>query len=328
MHKLNTIVLTALGHHDEGVAGGTVYPGQAVRLQAAGTLLQETLTQSNASKAGMKIAKEAGIIGSPYLDGVTTGQRGTVDAPYSVNNQLFFYVPVQGDILNVLVDVGQTVAVGDLLGVAGAGNGNFIQTASATGNRNIALTNLRAPTALVTPLGATGSSTIIGLVTGTVGTNAPQLQSADSKAASQTPKAIFEYVLPDDYVAGNPLTVRCNAGMKTSIADTSATLTVEAFRDAGDGTVGANIGPAAQSINSLTEANKDFVITPTTLNPGDKVIFRITFTIVDAATGTAVIAVINDIRVLAGVVVGAQLEALEASGGALAAATLLRARVL
>lgn len=326
-YSLGKIVLKSKGHHDEGVADAVITPGQAIRMQSDGGFSPETLAQAAAIVAGLKVAKESGLPGSPYLTGAT--QQGTVDATYAIGATVFFYCPVPGDEINALVDVGQTVNVGDYLSPVGSTNGNFaVISSSQSAPYPVRMEDLKAPTALATPLGTTGSSTIIGLVTGTVGTAAPTLQSADSKAASQSPKAIFEFVLPNDYRAGSAITLRANAGMLTTVADTSATLTVEAWKDAGDGTVGSNLGPAAQSINSLTAANKDFVITPTGLVAGDRLVIRLTFAIVDGATATAVIAKINALKMLIGNAVGGMLEALEASGGALAAATLLRTRVL
>ncbi len=313
-----------MGHHDEGPASGDIYPGQAIRLQSDGSYLQETLAPATKGPVGLKVAKEPVTPGSPYL---TPAPRGTVGSKYASGDNVFFYSPLPGDHLNVLVDTGENVAVGDMISAKGTGNGNFGATALIAGARQVPVTSWRAPTNINTVLGA-ATATILGLITGTVGTATPMLQSDDSKAASHTAKAIAEYNLPADYIAGGTFSLAIKAGMITTVADTSATLTVEVFRDAGDGTVGANIGPAAQSINSLAAAVKTFVITPTTLNPGDKLILRLTTTIVDGASGTAVIAQIENIKAQTNVSVGAQLEVLESSGGVLAAATLLRARVL
>lgn len=132
MHKLNKIVLVGEGRHEEGLADVAVMPGMAIRLQADGGYSPETLDPTVAALRGLKIAKEAGIIGSPYLDGITNGQRGTVDAQYAIGSQIFFYIPTRGDILNVLVKSGETVAVGDALYVEGSTSGKFRKQANAT----------------------------------------------------------------------------------------------------------------------------------------------------------------------------------------------------
>jgi hypothetical protein len=104
----------------------------------------------------------------------------------------------------------------------------------------------------------------IGNVPGTVGTTAASLQGIDFKGAATDEKATFSFVLPADYVAGSTVTARFNAGVLTTIADTALTLDLECwvpdYANA-DGTVSTDlVTPAAQSINSLTLANIDFVV--------------------------------------------------------------------
>ena len=112
----------------------------------------------------------------------------------------------------------------------------------------------------------------LGLVSGTFGTNAPSLQTLDSggNAAVKTYKARAEIPLPWNYVAGNPVSIRCHAGMKTVVADQTCTLDVEVYKSDEDGTsTGDLYAGAALSINSITFIDKDFSLTATSLNPGD-----------------------------------------------------------
>lgn len=327
--NLNTVTLKPSdgAHHEEAVTSAIVYPGEAIRLQADGTVAPETLSAVNAALRGLKIAKEQGFPDDYSASGSTN--RGKVTDPYASGAVCFYYSPLPGDIINARVKIGEDISIGDYLSVEGSGSGKFVEVASSSSaSYPIRFEDLKAPTALATNLGTTGTSTILGLITGTVGTNAPTIQTADQKASTVTPKAIFEYVIPASYRAGSAITVRANAGMKTTVSDTTATLTVEAFKDNGDGTVAANIGPVAQSINSLVASDKDFVITPTGLVAGDKLVVRLTISIQDAATGTAVIGVINKLSVRVGDGIAGQLEALESSGGALAATGVIRCRVL
>lgn len=97
----------------------------------------------------------------------------------------------------------------------------------------------------------------------------------------------FEFRVPQNYVAGAPITLRLNAGMKTTVSDISATIDAEVYRAAAP-TVDI-CATAATTINSLTAANKDFTITPTNVVPGEMLICVVTIAIVDSATGTAVI---------------------------------------
>lgn len=142
-------------------------------------------------------------------------------------------------------------------------------------------------------LPSTGSSTFLGLYGGTHGTNQPSLQTADFKTTTISRKARAMVVIPDRYVAASAVTLRFGAGMLTTVADTSCTLAVAAYRIGKDYTIGSQlVTTVATTINSLTASNKTFSLTSTTLNPGDVLDVLITIAGVDAATGTAVNAAI------------------------------------
>ena len=159
--------------------------------------------------------------------------------------------------------------------------------------------DLRVWDALATNLPATPATDDLGLVGGTFGSASPKISTGDVKAAGCTRYARFQFQLPVEYDAGASVTMRLHAGMTTTVADTSATVDVECYKSDGEAGVGSDIcATAAQSINSLTDADKDFTITATGLSAGDVLDIRLTITVVDAATGTAVIADIGAIEVL------------------------------
>jgi hypothetical protein len=110
----NTIVLKGLGHYDEGEADATIYPGEAVRLAADGCYDPETFDPDTVGK-GLKIAIEDAL------------QGNTVDDAYSDGDILFFYSPLPGDHIQVLVKVGEDIDIGDNLVVEGGGSGKFIE---------------------------------------------------------------------------------------------------------------------------------------------------------------------------------------------------------
>jgi hypothetical protein len=140
-------------------------------------------------------------------------------------------------------------------------------------------------------LPATPANDDLGIVTGTHGTDAPNLQTGDLKAAGATTRyAGVEVMVPDKYRSGTTLTLRAHAGMKTTISDGTASIdftVYEVDREAGES--GDICATAAQSINSVTLADKDFVITPTGLVSGDLLDIVCAIAVADAATGTAVI---------------------------------------
>jgi hypothetical protein len=155
------------------------------------------------------------------------------------------------------------------------------------------LSNVRTWDSMAVNIPATAGNDDLGLVTGTLGTHAPTLQSGDSKAATTNRYAGFQVPVPVEYVAGETITFVVNAGMLTTVSDDAALLDLEVYREAAP-TVDI-CATAQQSINDLTAADKSFTITPTDVVPGDMLLCRVKIGIVDAATGTAVIGKINSI---------------------------------
>jgi len=169
----------------------------------------------------------------------------------------------------------------------------------------IPLTDFRVWDAMQTLLPGTPSADDLGLVGGTFGTATPSIRTEDLKALGATNKrARFLVQLPWEYVAGESVTIRFKAGMITTVAGTSATLDCEAYKlqDDPDDAIGSDlVSTSATSINSLTFASTDFVITPTSLSPGDILDVRITIAVNDGASVTAVIAGITSAKLLADV---------------------------
>lgn len=176
------------------------------------------------------------------------------------------------------------------------------QLTQATERFKVPLETLRIHDAFQTALPGTSSSNDLGLAGGTFGTNAPSLQTADLKAAGSTTNyARFTFNLPASYVAGQTCQVRVWGNMKTTVSDTAATVDIEAYRSGDDASIGSDLcATAAQSINSLTVASKDFTITAASLLPGDTIDIRLALLVNDAATATAVIGLVGGIELLLG----------------------------
>jgi hypothetical protein len=154
----------------------------------------------------------------------------------------------------------------------------------------VPLTDLRKYTdlTLVLPNAASGSD--LGLISGTYASASPCIETGDLKAAGATIRyARFQLRMPMEFVAGQTVTLRAHAGMVTTVADTSATILFEAYKSDGYAGIGSNlVSTAATTINSLSAADKDFVVDGSGLNPGDVLDVRVRMTITDAATGTVV----------------------------------------
>ncbi len=128
------VLLKSMGHHDEGVVGSAILPGEAVRLAADGEYDVETLAPVIAAGRGLKLAKEAVL---------NAGK--TVDDAYVVDDILFFYMPLPGDHVNVLVKTGEDIDVGDYLSVEGNGSGKFVEVASSSREGSHGWTGISMP---------------------------------------------------------------------------------------------------------------------------------------------------------------------------------------
>jgi hypothetical protein len=161
----------------------------------------------------------------------------------------------------------------------------------------VALTELRVWDAFHTSLPGTAATDDLALIGGTFGTAHPMVQAGDLKAAGATTRyARFTFVMPECYDDGETVSLVLSAGMKTTIADTSCTVDVVCFKHDKTGAIGSDLcATSAQSINSLTFADKSFTITPTTLEKGDVLDVRIAIACTDAASASAVIPTIGNI---------------------------------
>jgi hypothetical protein len=155
----------------------------------------------------------------------------------------------------------------------------------------IPLELVRVWDAFQTSLPTTAAADDLGLIPGTWGTDAVTLQTSDAKNTSVTQRARFTYRLPMEYVDGQAVSVVAWAGMRTTIANGTATVDFEVYKK-NDSTGGAGsdlVTTSATTINSLTAADKVFAIDPTGFSAGDELDIRVTIAITDTATATAVI---------------------------------------
>lgn len=154
--------------------------------------------------------------------------------------------------------------------------------------------------ALATNLPATPATDDLGLVGGTFGTGTPAIQTGDVKAAGTTTRyARAQIALPPEYDTAETITLRAHCEMITTVAGTSAVVDFEVYRSDQEVGVGSDLCTTAeQSMNSLTGADLNFTISPSTLAKGDLLDIRMRITVVDAATATAVIASVGAVELL------------------------------
>lgn len=151
--------------------------------------------------------------------------------------------------------------------------------------------NWRVWDAFQTNLPGTAAADDLALIGGTFGTNAPSIQAGDLKAAGATTRYARCCVrIPAEFVTGGTVIIRAHAGMKTTQADGTCTIDFSAYKSDQEDGVGSDlVTTSATSINSTTEADKDFTVDSTTLLPGDLLDIRMAIACNDGATGTAVI---------------------------------------
>lgn len=144
-------------------------------------------------------------------------------------------------------------------------------------------------------LPAAGANDDLGCVRAAFGTNSITLKSKDLKgltADANYGATVFH--MPVEYVDGETVQIVVSGKMDTTVAGTSAVVDVEAYKVDGDGAVGADLClTAAQSINSLTKADKTFVLNATGLAAGDILEIRVGITATDAVNSTSVYGVIT-----------------------------------
>ena len=161
----------------------------------------------------------------------------------------------------------------------------------------IPLTQLRVWDALQTNLPGTAAADDLGLIGGTFGSASPAVRTSDAKASTTTQRARLPVPLPPEYVSAQRVRIRLHAGMVTTISDGTATVDVEAYKSDKEAGIGSDLCiTAATSINSLTDADRDFDLTASGLVAGDVLDVRITIAITDTATATAVIGQIGSVE--------------------------------
>lgn len=135
-----------------------------------------------------------------------------------------------------------------------------------------------------------GTADDLGFYQGTHGTDVPYIGTGDVKNTTTSRKCRFTFSLPPEYVAGGAVIILARAGMKTTVASTTATIDFTAYKANGTVITGTDlVETVAQSINSITFDDIAFSLTPTGLLPGDEFDVVCTVDIADTATATAVI---------------------------------------
>lgn len=167
----------------------------------------------------------------------------------------------------------------------------------------VPLTSLRVHDNFTALLPQTAATDDLAIIETTFGTDAVTVQGLDfggmTGGGSYTAYARFQYGLPDGYVSAGDIKVRIHAAMLTSVADTSCTVDIQCYANDDAGGIGSDLcATAAQSINSLTSASYDFVITSSSRAVGDVLDIRITIAGDDSANAAVMIPEISKVAML------------------------------
>ncbi len=147
--------------------------------------------------------------------------------------------------------------------------------------RYLALTNAKSDLGVPMTAAAGTPSGPVG-VSRTAGTSLTLIGEATSGAAAKTDTALFEFNLPDSYVAGANIavTVNCNTTGST-ITAASTTMTVAAYTEIAGAEAALTVS-AAQQIPE-TAGNLVFTVTGTGLTPGAHVAVELTVLVTTSA---------------------------------------------
>lgn len=114
------------------------------------------------------------------------------------------------------------------------------------------------------------------------------LASEAASANTKTDTAVFEYVLPGNYIAGQNVTVTVNTNSAGAGTPTTQTVQAKAFKVADDGTQGADlIGASAATITS-SKAAYTFTIPGTGLVAGTHLMIEVIAVIANASSSNTI----------------------------------------
>lgn len=163
----------------------------------------------------------------------------------------------------------------------------------------IKLTDCRIFDAMASLLTGSAGTDDLGFVGGTAGTNCPMLKTESSSGTTKTQKTRFLANVPAEYTAGDSLLMRVRGKVEV-VAQVSATVDFSVYDT--DGALSADLcATAAKSINSLSFADYDFIITSTNIVAGDTLDILMTIALDDTGGTNACIANIAQLKLVCNV---------------------------
>lgn len=130
-----------------------------------------------------------------------------------------------------------------------------------------------------------------------IGTNQLYIQGEASVSETEVSVGWFEFTLPHNYVPGGAITLRSVVDVTGAGTLGTCTIDFEARLSDDDGAIGSDLVTTAATAVTATAGAKDFVVTPTGLVAGDKLVVKVTTSIAESA-GSAIQALLTKLQVL------------------------------
>ena len=160
-------------------------------------------------------------------------------------------------------------------------------------------THFRIWDAMTTNLPDTAATDDLALIGAVFATGSPMIKSLTSSGTTVLEYARFGFIMPPEYIAGTGrVYVRLYSRVQV-VANVSATIDVQAYEANEEGGISADLCiTGATTINSVTWAARDFILTPTALEPGSHLDIRIAVALDDTGAANACIANIGSVEIL------------------------------
>jgi hypothetical protein len=130
-----------------------------------------------------------------------------------------------------------------------------------------------------------------------VGTNQLYIQGEESISETEASVGWLEFTLPSNYVPAGTITLRAVVDVVGSGTLGTCTVDFEARLSDNNGAVGSDLVTTAATAVSATAGAKDFVVTPTGLVPGSKLVVKVVTSIAESG-GVAIAAIITKLQVV------------------------------
>lgn len=131
-----------------------------------------------------------------------------------------------------------------------------------------------------------------------LGSNQWYFRGVDAQGNTKADVMWGTFTLPVDYVAGEAISLRATVGVAGSGTAGTCTVDFSIYKQAADASVGSDLVSTAATAITSTYGNKDFVVTPTGLAPGDRLNIKLTTSVQETGGAAILVALVTDVSIL------------------------------